>query len=203
MLLPFEPLLAGALLSLQGLALFLNVFGLPANWLILGLAVLWRLAFPDPAMDWFFWSLMIVLAVLGEVLELGLQISHARKYGSSSSGTLMGMIGAIAGAILLAPLFWGLGAFIGALAGCWLGCFIMELLKGSGSQAALSAALGTVLGRFLGTIVKIAIGAIMIALTARVIWPETPQIELLPGGQYETLVEDLAHATRQYCRSLG
>lgn len=164
--------LAGAFLALLTFVLFLNIFGLPANWIILGLDALWKLAHPvNPNLGWLFWTLIIFLAIAGEGLELLLQLAKARKYGSSSSGALGGMIGAIVGAILLAPLFWGIGAFIGALAGAWLGCFIMEMLKGCPSQKAASAAFGTMLGRFMGTIAKIGIGAAMIALTARHIWP--------------------------------
>lgn len=181
-------MLAGAFIGLLGLVLFLNVFGLPANWLILGLAALWKLAHPvAPNMGLLFWSVMILLALLGEILETGLQIVKARKYGSSSSGTFVGMIGAIIGAIALAPMFWGIGAFLGALMGAWLGCFGMELLKGRPAEEALSAAFGTLVGRFLGTICKIGIGATMIVFVWRSIWPEMPAPLPMPTDGDEVL----------------
>ena len=105
---PIAYLLAGAFVTLLGFVLLLNVFGLPANWLVLGLAALWKLAYPGASgLDIWFWVMMVGLALIGEALELGMQILKARRYGSSSSGTFAGMIGAIAGAILLAPLFLG------------------------------------------------------------------------------------------------
>ena len=175
---PFLPvqaydLLSGAFIALLLFVLFLNVFGLPANWFILGLTVLWQWLLPVAHRPgWLFWLALILLAVIGEALELALQVVKAKKYGSSSSGTFMGMIGAIAGAIFLAPLFWGLGAFLGALAGAWVGCFLMELLKGRSGTEALHSAFGTFMGRFLGTVCKTGVGAVMIAMAARQLRPE-------------------------------
>lgn len=188
---PATSFLAGAFASLLTLVLFLNIFGLPANWLILGLCALLKLIDPlDAQMGVFYWLVMFGLAILGEVLETALQVVKARKYGSSSSGAFAGMIGAIIGAIALAPLFWGIGAFIGALAGAWFGCFCMELLKGRHSHEALNAAFGTMLGRFLGTVLKIAVGALMIAFTAHSLWPEQmPDLPLPQGGGAMTFLQ--------------
>ena len=171
----FAAILASAFLGLLGFVLLLNIFGLPANWIILGLVTLWKYAYPDTAhMGTLFFAMMIGLAVIGEALELGLQVVKAKRYGSSSSGTFAGMIGAVAGAILLAPLFFGLGALIGALLGAWTGCFLMEILKGRPGKEAVDAAFGAMMGRFLGTVCKCGIGGAMIALTGRYIWPEDP-----------------------------
>ncbi|WP_165064205.1 DUF456 domain-containing protein [Desulfovibrio sp. ZJ200] len=173
--------LAGAFITLLAFVLLLNIFGLPANWLLLGLVALWKLVHPDAAaLDTWFWVMMAALALLGEGLELGLQVLKARRYGSSSSGTWAGMLGAIAGAILLAPLFFGLGALIGALAGAWIGCFVMEMINNRPLKEALDAAFGAMVGRFLGTVCKIGAGGVMIALTARRIWPQAPALAPLP-----------------------
>ena len=172
-LFPFASLLAGAFLTLLCFVLFLNIFGLPANWIILGLVALWKLVFPwQGQLDAWFWAGMVAFALLGEALELGVQVVKARHYGSSSSGTFAGMLGAFLGAILLAPLFWGLGALLGALIGAWLGCYIMEVAKGRPTPEAMNAAMGAMMGRFLGTVCKCGTGAAMIALTAHHIWPE-------------------------------
>ena len=171
---PIATVLAGAFLTLLGFVLLLNIFGLPGNWVLLGLTVLWRLAHPAAMqMDVWFWVMMAGLGLAGEGLEFGLQVVKARKYGSSSSGTFAGMIGAIAGAILLAPLFFGLGALIGALAGAWTGCFFTEwLIRGRPAGESLTAAFGAMMGRFLGTVCKCGIGGCMLALTAGRIWPD-------------------------------
>lgn len=172
---PFAAMIAGGFLSLLGCVLLLNIFGLPANWIILGLVGLWKWVHPDAGnMGWLFFSLLIGMAIVGEALEFGMQIIKARKYGSTSSGTFGGMVGAIAGAILLAPLFFGIGALIGALLGAWLGCYVTERLKGMANREAISAAFGAMVGRFLGTVCKCGIGGAILALTARYIWPLPP-----------------------------
>lgn len=149
------------------LLLFLNIFGLPANWIILGLIFLWQLAIPGSDFSIWFWILAISIAVAGEIAETGMQIAQGKKYGSSTAGNFAGLIGAIAGAIILAPLFWGFGAFIGAMCGAWLGCLVMELLRGADLNKATTAAYGAMMGRFLGSIIKIAIGAVIIALAVK------------------------------------
>ncbi len=167
---------ATAFMGLLTLILFLNIFSLPANWIILGFVALWKYIYPDTAqMDVVFFVILTTLAVIGEVLELGVQVIKAKKYGSTSSGTFAGIVGAIIGAIVLAPLFFGIGALIGALIGAWLGCFIMEKLKGRSFADAQEAAFGAMMGRFLGTVCKCGIGGAMLAVTGRYIWPDIPE----------------------------
>ncbi len=162
-------------MAVLGFVLFLNIFGLPANWIILALVGLWKYIYPDTAsLGVVFFGILIALAVVGEVLEFVLQVAKAKKYGSSSSGTFAGVVGAIIGAILLAPLFFGIGAFIGALIGAWVGCFIMEMAKGRPRQEAVHAAFGAMVGRFLGTVCKCGIGGVMLAVIGRYIWPQEP-----------------------------
>ncbi|WP_297670740.1 DUF456 domain-containing protein [uncultured Desulfovibrio sp.] len=174
---PVASLLAGAFITLLGFVLLLNVFGLPANWVLLGLVALWKVIHPGADMGAGFWVLMVGIAVSGEALEMGLQVLKARRYGSSASGTFAGMLGAIAGAILLAPLFFGLGALVGALAGAWTGCFLMETLKGRPLRESLDAAFGAMVGRFLGTVCKCGAGGCMLALAAGRIWPALPPVQ--------------------------
>ncbi len=169
-------ILAAGFMGFLTLILFLNIFSLPANWIILGFIALWKYVYPDTSqLGTLFFVIIIGLAVAGEVLELGLQVMKAKKYGSTSSGTFAGVVGAIVGAIVLAPLFFGIGAFIGALLGAWLGCFIMEKLKGRSNKESLDAAFGAMMGRFLGTVCKCGIGGAMIAVTGHYIWPKLPQ----------------------------
>lgn len=178
---------AGAMLTVMAFVLLLNIFSLPANWLILALAGLWQLFWPDAHLGFLYWIVMFALAIAGEVLETGAQILKARKYGCTSSGTFAGMIGAIVGAIAMAPLFWGLGAFIGAIAGGGIGCYAVELMKGKPSPDAFHAAVGTMIGRFLGTTCKIAIGALMLVFTWHNIWPDGVPEPLPPGQSLFTL----------------
>lgn len=166
-------------ISFLAFLLLLNIFSLPANWIIIGIIFLWHKSVPMSNMDTWFWVTIITLAVIGELLEFGMQIIKAKKYGSSSSGTFAGVIGAFIGAIVLAPLFFGLGALIGAVIGAWLGCFIMEKAKGRETNEALHAAFGAMMGRLLGTILKCGVGSAIVAVTAHKIWPRKEAIPII------------------------
>ncbi len=174
--LPIAYMLTWAFLILLGAILFLNIFSLPANWIILALVGLWKYAYPETtSMNWIFFAILIGLALLGEALEFALQMLKAKKYGSSSTGTVAGMIGAIVGAIMFAPLFFGLGALFGALLGAFVGSYVAEMLKRRPHQEAVQAAFGSMMGRFLGTICKCGIGGVMLAIISRSVWPEVAE----------------------------
>jgi uncharacterized protein YqgC (DUF456 family) len=160
-------------IALLGLILLLNLFSLPANWMLIGLALAWKYAAPVPEqMTLRFFALLIGLALLGEILEFSFQAFKAKKYGSSTPGLWAGLAGAVAGAITGAHFFFGLGALPGALIGAWLGCYLVEILRGGGHQQAVRAAMGAMLGRFLGTVCKCAVGGVILTCIARAVWPD-------------------------------
>ncbi|WP_297228288.1 DUF456 domain-containing protein [uncultured Desulfovibrio sp.] len=166
---------------LLALVLLLNIPGLPANWLVLALVGIWQFVHPQPGdLDIWFWVMAVGLALLGEVLETGVQVIKGRHHGSSKTGTFAGMIGAIVGAVVFAPFLLGVGALLGALFGAWLGCLLVELMRGRPLQQSLDAAFGTMVGRFLGTVCKCGVGGAIVALTARRIWPGPPSSLPLP-----------------------
>lgn len=152
--------------------LFLNIVGLPANWIILIFAVLWKFLFSgsyDPHI--IYWIALFLLALLGEVLETGMQLHKAKRHGSSKPGIWGGLIGSVIGAILLAPFFFGLGAMLGAFLGAFAGCFLLEILRGTSLSRAREAAFGNLSGKFLGVVCKCGTGGLMVAIIAHSIWP--------------------------------
>lgn len=154
-------------LAILALVLTINLFGLPANWLIVGMLALWRFTHPDGAvLDTTFWLLAGGALILGEVLEFGAQTLGAKRYGSTGKGNVGGIIGAVLGAIIGASFLFGLGAFIGALGGAWAGCYLMETGQGRSRAEARQAAMGAMMGRFLGITLKCGAGAVIIFLAA-------------------------------------
>lgn len=145
--------------------LTLNIFSLPANWVVLGLMAIWKLTMPAPDLTWHFIAMLGGLAVLGEVVEFVAQIKGAKKYGASGRGNLGGVIGAILGAIFGAPILFGLGALLGALAGAYFGCLVFERLHGRDWCEARHAALGAFWGKAFGLTFKIGIGATMVIMS--------------------------------------
>lgn len=163
--------LAIVCIALMVAVLFGNLFGLPANWVILGLAALWFFFIPAASMPVAILFLMGGLAVVGEILETLMVQIWGKKYGGSTMGSIGGIIGALIGAILCAPILFGLGALFGALAGAFTGSLAVELFRGRHNREALRAAWGAMLGRFGGTMAKTAIGCAMVAIAAPHIWP--------------------------------
>lgn len=176
--------IAGGFIILMGIVLLLNFFSLPANWMLIALAAVWKyMSTAADQMHFGFFALLVGLAVTGELLEFGLQALKAKKYGSSNSGLFAGVVGSIVGAILCAPFLFGLGALLGALAGAWLGCYLMELIiRGGGHAKAMQAAMGALVGRFLGTVCKCAIGAVILTCIARAVWPDATPLIPMPGA---------------------
>jgi len=175
--------IAGGFIALMALVLLLNFFSLPANWMLIALAGVWKyMSTAADQMNMGFFALLIGLAVLGELLEFGLLALKAKRYGSSNSGLFAGLVGAVIGAIMCAPFLLGLGALLGALAGAWLGCYLMELVRGGGHAKAVQAAMGALVGRFLGTVCKCAIGAVILTCIARAIWPDAAPLIQVPGA---------------------
>ena len=174
-------LLPFSFLSLLGLVVLLNLLTLPANWIMILLVFVWRFANPHPgAMDMLYFGSLIGLAALGEVIELAAQAWGAKKYGSTNSGMLGGIIGTVSGAILGAPFLFGLGALFGALTGAWIGSYLFERLRGRTAAEAWQAAKGALVGRFFGLTIKCGIGVMMVALTYHAVWPSAPALPTAP-----------------------
>jgi hypothetical protein len=153
----------------------LNVLSLPANWIILGMGWVWGLVHPGQHLGYGFYGPLIVLAVLGEAVELGAQFYGAKKYGGSNKGNIGAFIGALAGAIFCAPFLLGFGALPGAIIGAYLGCYLFERLHGRPSSEAWRAATGAMWGRVLGFVAKAGLGGAMVAFIARAAWPSARQ----------------------------
>lgn len=148
----------------------LHLFGLPANWVILGLAALWVFGAPQTTFGLGALACMGILALVGEVLEAVMLHVWGKKHGASGKGSFGGLVGAIIGAIVGAPFFFGIGAFFGALGGAFIGALAVELFQGKPNEKALRAAWGTMLGRFGGSVLKAALGGAMIVVAAPKIW---------------------------------
>lgn len=167
-----ELILASVFLLLLCVVLLLNLFSLPANWLVVVLVIFWRFLNPSPGdMNMWFFVMLVGLAVAGEIIEFVTQAWGSKRYGSTTGGMWAGIVGALVGALLGVPFFLGLGAVVGALLGAWLGCYSLERMRGRSDTEAARAARGALVGRFLGLVIKCAVGALMLGLVYDAIWP--------------------------------
>lgn len=123
------PILPGPALSFAGLLLFAAATG----WKAFGV--------------WFVvW--MGVFALLVTVLDYGVGILGAKKFGASKWGLIGSIAGMLIGLFLFPPFGMLLGAILGAMGG--------EMLGGKKGRAALRAGWGVLMGNLLGAAIKLA-----------------------------------------------
>jgi uncharacterized protein YqgC (DUF456 family) len=166
-----------ALLVAGGLLCWLaNLFSLPGNWILLGLAALFAWLVPQTGgrgVSWTTVTVLAALAVLGEVLEFVAGAAGAAKRGASRRAMLLSLVGAIAGSLLGAtagipvPVVGSMvGALIGGSVGAFAGAYIGETWKERGHAASVAVGKAAFKGRIWGTIGKFAVGAVMLGVMA-------------------------------------
>lgn len=167
--------LLASLLLLANLAAWTStLFTLPGNWVIVLFAVLYAWLLPerfDPRLGWWVVGASVVLAIIGEGVELLAGAAGAAKQGGSRRGMVLSLLGAIvgsvAGAAIGAPVpIVGLliGALGGGAIGAFLGAYLGELWAGRKHIERVEIGAGAVAGRLLGTVGKLAIGVVMVVI---------------------------------------
>jgi uncharacterized protein YqgC (DUF456 family) len=170
-------LLAVVFVLICGGAWLTNLFTLPGNWFMLGLAAPVAWLVPEETsgrgMTWavVFW--LVGLAIVGEVVEFAAGAAGAAKRGASRRSVLLAIIGALVGSIggvivgVPIPLIGSLiGAILGGALGAFAGAYIGEAWKGRDEDQRVAAGRGAFAGRIWGTVAKLAIGAIMLVIIA-------------------------------------
>jgi uncharacterized protein YqgC (DUF456 family) len=151
----------------------LTLFALPGNWLMVAAAAVYVFAVPGEHRVGIGWGVviaLIVLALLGELLELLASALGAARGGGSKRGAILAVMGSIPGAMLGALigapipvvgslvgiiLFAGLGALGGAMLGEWW--------KGRKLHESWQVGQAAFWGRILGSLAKVMIASIMLA----------------------------------------
>lgn len=156
------------LIALNSAGLVSNLFLLPGNWFMTGLLGIFLLASDfGHGPTWVVFGICVVLAGMGEILELAMGSAKAAKKGASRRAMLISMglsfVCSIAGTFVIPiPIVGGvigaiLGAAVGAFAGAWLG----EAWKGTEpalrNEIGNAAMIGRLLGMFAKGIVGVAI----------------------------------------------
>jgi uncharacterized protein YqgC (DUF456 family) len=153
----------------------LTLISLPGNWLMVAAAAIYAFFVANEWRGGIGWGVviaLIVLAILGELMELLASALGAARGGGSKRGAILAVVGSIPGAILgsiigsaLLPvvgtligvvLFAGLGALAGAMLG--------EHWKGRKLEESWKVGQGAFWGRVLGSAAKISIASVMVAV---------------------------------------
>jgi uncharacterized protein len=164
------------LLAAMAGAWFANVFALPGNWLMVGLAALFASIFPASAGRGLHWTTVgvgVALALIGEVVELAAGAAGAKRSGASRRAMLLAlvgtMVGSVLGALVTVPiLIVGpiLGAVGGGALGAFAGAYVGETALGRSTEQSLAAGKGALIGRLLGTAGKLLIGVVLFVVIA-------------------------------------
>lgn len=152
----------------------MSLVGLPGNWLMVSAALLQKLLAPEDsrvAMSWYLLGAILVVALLGEVLELVTSAWGVAKVGGSRRAVSAALGGSIVGGLLglwipipipfVGPMlgavfFAGLGAFAGAYTG--------ERTLGRKTRESLPVGAAAFVGRIAGTSAKFACGVVIAAM---------------------------------------
>lgn len=147
--------------------LVLNFTGFFGNWVILGaMAAAWVFTrfnhFGLGAM-----AGLLVLALLGEGIELAAASYGAGRLGGSRGAMMAALAGCLAGAVVGTPVFPIVGTVAGACLGGFLAAVAYEfLIERRKPYAAFRVGAGAAMGKVAGMAAKIIVGFIMLFVAA-------------------------------------
>jgi len=153
----------------------LNLVGLPGNWMMVGLALIWMFFGPEGyRFSWIVVVVLTILALIGEAIEFGASILGTNKLGGSARGATLSVVGSVVGGIMGAifgipfpvPLVGSLvGSVLLAAVGAWVGAMIGEKWVGKPLKESVQIGRAAFVGRLLGTAGKLMVGSIIAVLT--------------------------------------
>ena len=153
----------------------LNLIGMPGNWMIVGLAVIWILLGPEGyRFSWIVVAVLATLALIGEAIEFSASVLGTKKLGGSGRGATLSVVGSVVGGILGAifgipvpiPLIGMLiGSVLFAAVGAWIGAMIGEHWVGKPVKESMQIGGAAFLGRLLGTLGKLMLGSSMAVIS--------------------------------------
>ena len=112
----------------------------------------------EPYPAWWFWGILLALAVFGTLADNITTALGARKFGGSKQAFWGSMIGLIVGAFFVFPFGIIIGPFVGA--------FIAEYkFQSKTARDSAKSGLGATLGLLAGVLAKLVIMGLMLILT--------------------------------------
>lgn len=140
----------------------------PGTWLMVVAAGVYALVAnlnPPDGSEWVPIIVLVLLAGLGELIELGVRIAGSRKSKVPNGAIVAAIIGGIIGAIIGVPVFL-IGSLLGLLIGVFLGAFLYAILHSKNLHTALQMAKATTTSQVVALFAKTCIGvAMMVYIT--------------------------------------
>ncbi|MBP3500382.1 MAG: DUF456 domain-containing protein [Akkermansia sp.] len=130
----------------------------PGCMVALGGSVCYALATGEPYPAWWFWGILLALAIFGTLADNITTALGARKFGGSKQAFWGSMIGLVVGAFFIFPF--------GIIIGPFLGAFIAEYkYQSKTARDSAKSGLGATLGLLAGVLAKLIIMGLMLVLT--------------------------------------
>jgi uncharacterized protein YqgC (DUF456 family) len=141
-------------LVVGAVVLLLHAVGLPANWILLGLALLYALITGLSPVGWGTLLVLAALAGLAELLEFGIGVGYTAKRGATRWGLGGAFVGGIGGGVALSSVVPPFGSLVGVFLGSFLGAVLFEYIAQERLDAALRSGRAAFFGRVFGAVVK-------------------------------------------------
>ena len=129
----------------------------PGHVVMLGGFALWAACSDKDYSSWWIWTLLVLLALLGMVMDNVFTMLGAKKAGSSKTAIVCSMVGLVVGTITCFPIGVVIGPFLGAFVG------EMLFLRRKFEDAAKSG-VGATIGSLLGIAVKFVFAVLMLGV---------------------------------------
>lgn len=153
---------ASLMVMLNGVWLLVSLAGIPGNWLMIGSAVLLAMVYDDRnVFHYGTFVAVLVLAVIGEAIELAAGAYGARKFGGSIYSSIGALGGGLVGAIVGTGFMPVIGTIGGAVAGAFSGAMLAEMMSGKDKQSSIQAGKGAAIGHITGNLTKFALGCVI------------------------------------------
>ncbi len=161
------------LILINGLCLLLVAFAIPGNWLmVIATAVFAWLLREQNFISVYTLITIMLLAILGELLELLGGMGAAKRAGAGFWGSLGAIAGAIGGALLgtfLIPVPI-MGTLVGSAIGAAAGSAILSGAKGQNRRTQVAMHAG--IGQFIGSSMKLLVGVVIwFVIAVAAFWP--------------------------------
>lgn len=154
----------------------LTLLGAPGNWLMIAAVALYAWLVPGASpqdVSWPVVAAMVVLATLGEVIEMLAGAAGAAKVGGSRRGAVFALAGSLVGGMVglfiatpIPVVGQAVAALLLAAAGALAGAMFGELSAGRTMHQSWRIGRAAFWGRLLGTLAKSLVASVMLALAA-------------------------------------
>ena len=153
-------------LIVAGAVLLLHMISLPANWILLGMSLLYALVTGFNSIGWWTLLTLAILAAIGELLEFLVGVGYTAKRGATRWGVIGTFVGGLVGGIALTSVAPPAGTLAGAFGGSFLGAVLFEYLAQDRVDVALRSGRAAFLGKVFGAVAKSMCGFWMWAVLA-------------------------------------